>query len=74
MCDLNRKCLLNYYYMGSLNDYDCLILTTKTETEVEADEWKGFVQTLKKFIIGQTKTIQAGQEAAVEQIHKITES
>jgi len=43
MCDLNRKCLLNYYYVGSLSDYDCLILSTKTEMEEEADEWKGFV-------------------------------
>ena len=55
VCDLNRKCLLNYYYIGSLKDYDCLILTTKTEMEEENDEWKGFVQTLKKFISGQTK-------------------
>jgi flavodoxin len=60
--------------MGSLKNYDCLILTTKTEMEEENDEWKGFVQTLKKFISGQTKQIQASQDEASLRIESITNS
>lgn len=64
---MNVECQLVYKELKMQHNMDIIILTANTKEDNEVpNEWQGFVQTLKTFIIGENKML-------IDQIQVATE-
>ena len=55
---MNLECQMVYKDLGFQHNMDIIILTANTKEDNEVpNEWQGFVQTLKTFILGENRSI-----------------